>query len=278
VEVMKRDTLELCLRAIREGGYSTVDLTGGAPEMNPNYRWFVERCTELGRHVITRTNLTILLEEGYRDMPGFWADHSVEVVASLPYYLEGTTDRQRGKGVFNSSIRALRILNDIGYGLEGTGFILNLVYNPAGAFLPPSQNGVEVDFRRELEKRYGRSFSNIYTITNMPLGRFLKFLESSGNLTSYMERLVSSYNPQAAECVMCRNILSVGWDGSLYDCDFNQMLGLKCGWGVPNHLKDFDKDKLDVRKVVTGPHCYGCTAGAGSSCTGEVAVVSDVNC
>jgi radical SAM/Cys-rich protein len=278
VEVMKRDTMELCLHAIMEGGYPTVDITGGAPEMNPNYRWFVERCREMGRHIITRTNLTILLEEGYTDTPVFWAENSVEVVASLPYYLEGTTDRQRGKGVFNSSIRALEMLNEVGYGVEGTSLILNLVYNPAGAFLPPSQNGVDADFRRELKKRYGRSFSNIFTITNMPVGRFLNFLESSGNLASYMERLVSCYNPRAAECVMCRNILSVGWDGTLYDCDFNQMLGLKCGRGVPDNLKDFDKDKLANRKVVTGPHCYGCTVGAGSSCTGEVAVLSDVNC
>jgi radical SAM/Cys-rich protein len=277
VEVMERDTMELCLRAIEEGGYPTVDITGGAPEMNPDYQWFVERLRRMGRHVMTRTNLTIILEDGYKDLPGFWSKNSVEVVASLPYYLETTTDRQRGRGVFASSIRALKILNEAGYGVEGMG-ILNLVYNPAGAFLPPSQNGVEADFRRELKKRHGISFSNIFTITNMPVGRFLNFLESSGNLSSYMERLVSSYNPRAAECVMCRSTLSVGWDGTLYDCDFNQVLGLKCGWGAPDHLKDFDKDELEGRRVVTGPHCYGCTAGAGSSCTGEVAVLTDDTC
>jgi radical SAM/Cys-rich protein len=155
--------------------------------------------------------------------------------------------------------------------VEGTGLVVNLVYNPAGAFLPPSQKGIEADFKRELKDRYGVNFSNLYSITNMPVGRFLKFLKSSGNLAFYMDRLISSYSAQAAESVMCRNTLSVGWDGSLYDCDFNQMLGLKCGWGAPYNIEDFDIKKLNTRRVITGPHCYGCTAGAGSSCTGEVA-------
>ncbi len=271
VEVMKRDTMESCLNAVKEAGFITVDVTGGAPEMNPDYRWFIGRLTNLGCHVKTRTNLTILLERGYEDIPDLWAQRSVEVVCSLPYYLERMTDRQRGNGVFSGSIKALRALNRRGYGVEGTGLVVNLVYNPAGAFLPPSQKGIEADFKRELKDRYGVSFSNLYSITNMPVGRFLKFLNSSGNLAFYMDRLVSSYNAQAAESVMCRNTLSVGWDGSLYDCDFNQMLGLKCGWGAPDNIEDFDIKKLNTRRVVTGPHCYGCTAGAGSSCTGEVA-------
>lgn len=275
-EVMERGTMELCLKAVEEGRFTTVDITGGAPEMNSDYRWFVKALKGLGCHVKTRTNLTILVEGGYEDIPGFWADESVEVIGSLPYYLEKMTDRQRGSGVFESSVKALRKLNGLGYGRGGQGgagtrLTLNLVYNPAGAFLPTSQKGIEADFKRVLKDRFGINFSNLFSLTNMPVGRFLKFLESSGNLAYYMDQLVSSYNPQAAESVMCRDAISVGWDGSLYDCDFNQMLGLKCGWGAPAHIKDFHPERLDSRRVVTGPHCYGCTAGAGSSCTGEVA-------
>ncbi len=270
-EVMAKETMELCLGALEEGGYPVVDITGGAPEMNPHYRWFVERCRMLDTKVLTRTNLTIITEEGYRDLPQFFADNNVEVIASLPYYFKSTTDTQRGGGVFERSVEALRMLNDAGYGREGTGLVLNIVYNPCGAYLPASQESLERDFRRELKKRYDISFSNLFTITNMPVGRFLDFLKRSGNLKGYMERLERSYNPSAAENVMCRETLSVGWDGTLYDCDFNQMLGLKCNHGAPEHLKDFDAGRLRGRRIVTGPHCYGCTAGAGSSCTGAVA-------
>ncbi|MDO8427414.1 MAG: arsenosugar biosynthesis radical SAM protein ArsS [Deltaproteobacteria bacterium] len=270
VEVMGRVTLEACVNILKERRYPIVDITGGAPEMNPNYRWFVQECLRLGCHVKTRTNLTILLEEGYKDLPAFFAGSRVEVIASLPYYLPDETDRQRGEGVFEASIEALKILNSFGYGVEG-GLALNLVFNPCGAFLPPSQKSITEDFRKELKKRYGISFTGLFTITNMPIGRFLKFLKDSGNLKRYMERLKSSYNPVAASNVMCRQTLSVGWDGSLFDCDFNQMLGLRCDHGAPDHIEDFKGAELEARRIVTGLHCYGCTAGAGSSCTGAVA-------
>jgi radical SAM/Cys-rich protein len=204
-------------------------------------------------------------------MPAFFAENKVEVVASLPYYLASSADAQRGAGSFAASVEAIRRLNEAGYGREGSPLELNLVYNPGGAFLPPSQKAIEADFRRELAKRHGLVFTRLFTITNMPVGRFLKFLKSSGNLKRYMERLQAAYNAQAADNVMCRQTLSVGWDGSLYDCDFNQMLREKCDHGAPSHIRDFDAGALETRRIVTGPHCYGCTAGAGSSCTGAVA-------
>lgn len=269
-EVMSRETMEACLSVIKDADCPTVDITGGAPEMNPNYRWFIKRLSGLGCPVKTRTNLTILLEEGYRDLPEFFAEHNVEVVASLPYYLEETTERLRGKGVFKASIEALKKLNSLGYGLDGSILQLNLVYNPCGAFLPPRQKELEADFRKELDRSYGISFSELFTITNMPVGRFLKFLKDSGNLNRYMERLRTSYNPAAASKVMCTQMVSISWEGSLYDCDFNQMLGMKCNHGAPDNIKDFCMEKLRNRQIVTGEHCYGCTAGAGSSCTGAV--------
>ncbi|MBI1912622.1 MAG: arsenosugar biosynthesis radical SAM protein ArsS [Deltaproteobacteria bacterium] len=269
-EIMSKETLEACLEVIKAHGIPVADLTGGAPEMNPDYMQFVKSCVDAGCRVKTRTNLSILTEDGYTDLPSFFAENKIEVIASLPYFLEETTDRQRGKGVFASSIEALKNLNSIGYGVEGSGLELNLVFNPCGAFLPPQQKAIEADFKRELKKRYGVSFSSLYTITNMPVGRFLDFLKQSGNLRGYMEKLQSSYNPSAASNVMCGETLSVGWDGSLYDCDFNQMAGLKCGPGSPIHIKHFDRLKLESRRIVTGAHCFGCTAGAGSSCTGAV--------
>ena len=267
-EIMSRDTMELCLETLKNSDIPTVDITGGAPEMNPNFRWFVEECCELGRHVMVRSNLTILMEPGYESMPEFFAENHVEVIASLPYYLEQNTDSQRGKGVFQKSINALKRLNALGYWKDGTGLTLSLVFNPGGAFLPPSQKALETDYKREMQKRYGITFNNLLTITNLPIGRFLTYLNSSGNFEMYMNRLVSSFNPSAAANAMCRNILSVGWDGTLYDCDFNQMLGMAVNHGAPSHLKDFDLAKLEKRQIVTGIHCYGCTAGAGSSCGG----------
>jgi len=260
--------MELCLDILRNSDIATVDITGGAPEMNPNFIWFVEECVKLGRHVMVRSNLTLLTEPGYEDMPGFFAENQVELIASLPYYMEQNTDSQRGKGVFQKSVAALKKLNALGYGIEGSGLILNLVFNPGGAFLPPSQKALEADYKREMQKRYGISFNNLFTITNLPVGRFLAYLNSSGNFEMYMGKLVASYNPSAATNVMCRNILSVGWDGTLYDCDFNQMLGLSVNHGAPSHLKEFDISMLSKRQIVTGIHCYGCTAGAGSSCGG----------
>ncbi|MEK7774149.1 MAG: arsenosugar biosynthesis radical SAM (seleno)protein ArsS [Deltaproteobacteria bacterium] len=270
-EVMSKETMQECLKVIRREKYPVVDITGGAPEMNPWYRWFVKGCSEAGARVKTRTNLTVLLEEGRGDLPRFFAENSVEVIASMPYFLKDTVDRQRGEGAFSSSIEALKLLNSEGYGMEGGRLALNLVYNPCGAYLPPRQKAVEADFRREMKRRHGISFTNLFTITNMPIGRFLKFLKESGNMTGYMERLGASYNPVAAANVMCRRTISAGWDGALYDCDFNQMIGIRCGYGAPSHIKDFDAGRLNQRRIATGPHCYGCTAGAGSSCTGTVA-------
>lgn len=270
-ESISKDVLDKCLDALKRHRIPETDLTGGAPEMNPRYRWFIESAASAGAAIKTRTNLTILLEEGFEGLPGFWAENRVEVIASLPYYLADTVDRQRGPGAFNSSIEALKRLNAAGYGIEGSGLTLHLAYNPCGAFMPPKQKSIEADFRREMQRRHGVSFNSLFTITNMPVGKFLKFLVDSGNIDGYVERLVSSHNPAAAANVMCRDTVSVGHDGSLYDCDFNQALGLKCGFNAPKHIDDFDMDALSTRRIVTGPHCYGCTAGAGSSCTGATA-------
>jgi radical SAM/Cys-rich protein len=195
----------------------------------------------------------------------------VEVVASLPYFLEQQTDAQRGEGVFAKSIEALRLLNSLGYGQPDSHLRLNLVYNPVGAFLPPAQRSIEADFKRELLRRYGIHFHSLYTITNMPISRFLEFLLRTGNYGRYMDRLVQAYNPTAAAAVMCRYTLSVGWDGTIYDCDFNQMLDLPVAFGAPRHIRDFRPELLHHRRIVTGQHCYGCTAGAGSSCGGATA-------
>jgi radical SAM/Cys-rich protein len=269
-EVMTWETMESCLRALASTDIPTVDLTGGAPELNPNFRRLVERLSDLGRHVMDRCNLTILTIASHRDLPEFLARHRVEVVASLPYYLARNTDAQRGEGVFDASIAALRRLNELGYGQEGTGLELNLVYNPVGAFLPPRQATVEPDFRRELLKRHGVVFNRLYVLSNMPINRFLEFLLRTEQYDVYMHRLVSSYNPAAAAGVMCRTTLSVGWDGRLYDCDFNQMLELPLGPDQPQHIDEFDPARLASRRIVTGLHCYGCTAGSGSSCGGQV--------
>jgi radical SAM/Cys-rich protein len=269
-EVMTRETMELCLRVLAATDIPTVDLTGGAPEMSPHFRWLVERIRDLGRRVLDRCNLTILTVGGFRDLPEFLARHRVEVIASLPYYLARNTDAQRGDGVFAASIAALRRLNDLGYGHEGTGLELDLVYNPTGAFLPPRQAAVESDFRRELKARHGVVFNHLFVLTNLPINRFLEFLLRTEQYDAYMQRLVGAYTPAAAAGVMCRTTLSVGWDGRLFDCDFNQMLELPLTGGQPGHIADFDPARLAGRRIATGLHCYGCTAGAGSSCGGQV--------
>ncbi len=270
-EIMTRETAELCIRALAQTQIPTLDITGGAPELNPNFRWLVEQARELGRHVIDRCNLTVLLVAGQADLAGFLAQHQVEMIASLPYFRASQTDAQRGLGVFDKSIEALSKLNALGYGREGTGLALNLVYNPVGAFLPPKQEAIEAQFKRELEQRHGVVFNHLYTITNMPISRFLEFLLQTGNYEGYMERLVNAFNPAAAAGVMCRYTISIGWDGTLYDCDYNQMLELPTGFGAPRHIRDFDAKTLDGRRIATGNHCYGCTAGAGSSCAGSIA-------
>jgi radical SAM/Cys-rich protein len=267
-EIMSRETAELCIRALAQTDIPVVDITGGAPELNPNFRWLVEQARALGRHVMDRCNLTVLLLPSQADLAEFLARHQVEVIASLPYFRAAQTDAQRGRGVFDKSIEALRRLNALGYGREGSGLLLNLVYNPVGAFLPPKQEAVEKQFQRELERQFGVVFNRLYAITNMPISRFLEFLRASGNYEGYMQRLVNAFNPAAAAGVMCRYTLSVGWDGTLYDCDFNQMLELPIGNGAPQHIRDFDAAKLHTRRIVTANHCYGCTAGAGSSCAG----------
>lgn len=269
-EVMTRETMAQCLRLIKAASIRRVDLTGGAPELNPDFRWLVERARGLGCHVIDRCNLTILTLPRFAELPAFLAANRVEVIASLPSLLARDTDAQRGEGVFDDSIAAIRRLNERGYGVEGTGLELNLVYNPVGPSLPPRQPCIEADFRRELRSRYGLTFNQLYVITNMPINRFLESLLQSGRYEAYMDRLIAAYNPCAADAVMCRSTLSVGWDGRLYDCDFNQQLELPTEPGVPRHIADFNADALDRRAISTGLHCYGCTAGAGSSCGGEV--------
>lgn len=269
-EIMTRETMELCLEALARTKIPTVDITGGAPEMNPDFKWFVTQARGLGRQVMVRSNLTILTARGFEDYAEFMAAHGVEIVSSLPHYSAATTDRQRGDGVFERSIQAIKKLNALGYGLAGSALRFNLVYNPVGAFLPPRQESLEADYKRELGSRFGIAFHNLYTITNMPISRYLDYLVRSGNLESYLTKLVALYNPAAAENVMCKTTISVSWDGYLYDCDFNQMLDLKLEAPAPRHIRDFAMDRLTGRKIVTRKHCYGCTAGSGSSCGGRL--------
>ncbi|WP_299707578.1 arsenosugar biosynthesis radical SAM (seleno)protein ArsS [uncultured Pontibacter sp.] len=270
-EIMTRETMQLCLDALAQyPQLTTVDLTGGAPEMNPDFRWFVERLSALGRQIIVRCNLTIILaNKKYHDLPLFFKEHQVQVVSSLPYFSASRTDAQRGDGVFEKSIKALQLLNEVGYGQEGSGLQLDLVYNPSGAFLPAGQKSLEAEFKRRLQTGYGVVFNNLFCITNLPVSRYLDYLIESGNYSRYMEKLVNAFNPVAAANVMCRNTISVGWDGFLYDCDFNQMLELKVQTGAPQHIRDFHLGRLDQRAIMLNQHCYGCTAGAGSSCGGE---------
>jgi radical SAM/Cys-rich protein len=268
-EMMPDDVIEDCLRVLAENGIPTLDITGGAPELHPQFCRIVRQATALGRRVMDRCNLTITRLPNYRFLPGFLAQHRVEVIASLPYYQAHQTDTQRGDGVFEDSIAALQELNALGYGRPESGLVLNLVTNPVGAFLPPPQAAAERDWRRELERRHGVVFNRLFTITNMPISRFLDHLEMKGQTEAYLRRLVDAFNPAAAAGVMCRNTLSVGWDGTLYDCDFNQMLDLPVS-EAPRHIRDFDEAMLDARRIAVGPHCFGCTAGGGSSCGGAV--------
>lgn len=269
-EVMPDDVVDACMRALATTAIPTVDITGGAPELHPRFRDIVVQTRALGRHVMDRCNLTILMLPAYDDLGEFLAAHQVEIVASLPAPNSRQTDAQRGDGVFERSIAALRRLNSLGYGRRAE-LQLNLVTNPVGAFLPANQKALEVEWKRELERRYEVVFNHLYTITNMPISRYLEYLVDSGNLESYMQRLVQAYNPTAAAGVMCRNTLSVGWDGALYDCDFNQMLEMPVNHGAPASIFAFDAAQLDRRRIEVGPHCFGCTAGSGSSCGGTTA-------
>lgn len=268
-EIMTRETMKLCLDVLKKSGAHTLDLTGGAPEMNPDFRWFVEQASKIGvSDFIVRSNLTIIrANKKYYDLPEFFAKHNVHVVSSLPFYKRDRTDQQRGEGVFDDSIKALQMLNDVGYSKPGTGLQLDLVYNPSGAFLPGDQAALEADFKEALLEDFGIVFNSLFSITNLPVSRFLEYLVVSGNYEDYMYALVDAYNPKAVETVMCKNTLSVSWNGYLYDCDFNQMLSLPVD-SQGKHLRDFNLEELASRDIIISQHCYGCTAGAGSSCQG----------
>lgn len=270
-EIMTWEIMEACLQVIgSEKSIHTVDLTGGAPEMNPEFRRLILEIRRLRPEItiIVRCNLTIILANPkYHDLPEFFKANRVEVVSSLPYFTANRTDAQRGDGVFEKSIKALQMLNSVGYGMEGSNLRLNLVYNPAGAFLPGSQTELEAEFKKKLRDRYQVEFNQLFTITNLPISRFLEYLLRTDNYESYMEKLISAFNPAAAAGVMCRNTVSIGWDGFLYDCDFNQMLELKVETDSP-HIKDWNSHQLLNRDIVINNHCFGCTAGAGSSCGG----------
>jgi radical SAM/Cys-rich protein len=269
-EIMSEEVAEQVLEAVRRFRFAVVDITGGAPELNPSFRRLVSESRWLGSRVMVRHNLTVMFEPGQEDLPEFFREHAVEVVSSLPYFLGPQTDAQRGPGVFEKSIEALKRLNAAGYGVEGCGLTLNLVYNPVGAFLPSPQVSIEADFKRELLARHNVTFDRLYTITNMPIKRFLEYLRRSGNEERYMRRLVDAFNPASVAGLMCRTTLSVDWTGRLYDCDFNQMLGLGVEDGLPQTISELDPDRLKGRVVSTDAHCFGCTAGAGSSCGGAV--------
>jgi radical SAM/Cys-rich protein len=270
-EIMTRKTMQQCIDVLTSNpSLQTVDLTGGAPEMNPDFRWFVEEIKKLDRHIIVRCNLTIIrANKKYYDLPEFFKKHHIEVVSSLPFYSKERTDKQRGDGVFEDSIKALQMLNAVGYGMEDSHLKLNLVYNPAGAFLPPSQEVLEKEFKVALKKDFDISFHELYSITNLPISRYLDYLLQTGNYENYMEKLIGAYNPMAAANVMCRSTISIGWDGYLYDCDFNQMLEMKVDCSS-KHISNYNTQVLEQRAIIVNQHCYGCTAGAGSSCGGTV--------
>ncbi len=271
-EIMSRETIEHCLDSLKRLNIRTLDLTGGAPEMNPHFRFFVTEARRLGVHVIDRCNLTILLAKGFDDLPEFLAENQVEVVASLPCYLEENTDSQRGDGAYRQSVTAIQRLNALGYGMAASNnLILTLVYNPVGPSLPPDQQQLEVQYRTYLKREHGLEFNRLFTITNMPISRFLEDLLDSGRYDEYMAKLLSAFNPAALDGLMCRNTLSVGWDGKLFDCDFNQMLELPISSTSISTIKDLDPAALTGRHIVVGQHCYGCTAGKGSSCQGALA-------
>ena len=269
-EIIKRDTIDACLEVLRKYEIPTLDITGGAPELIPDFRYFVKEAGKTGAKIIVRHNLTVMFEEGFEDLPEFFAENQVEVVSSMPYFLQQQTDAQRGDGVFDKSVEALKKLNRVGYGIAEK-LILNLVYNPVGAFLPPEQTQIEADFKRELKERYDIVFNNLYTITNMPIARYLDWLRRSGNEKSYMQKLVNAFNPSTVSGLMCRNTLNVDWLGNLFDCDFNQMLEMPVSKEVGQTIHDFSPETFSNREIMIGAHCFGCTAGSGSSCGGTVA-------
>lgn len=267
-EVMEKDVLTACLKVYTEWGFDTIDITGGAPEMNPNFRWFVEEAVKVCKNVMVRSNLTIMLEDGYEDLPEFYAANKVTIVCSLPHYRAKNSNKQRGEGTFEKSIEVLKKLNALGYGKDPE-LVLNMVFNPGGAFFPPEQSAMEKEYKEHLGSEYGIVFNNLFTITNNPIGRFGAFLVRSGNMEGYLTKLYDAFNPGALPGMMCRSQLSVGWDGSLYDCDFNQAVGLPVATG--ENIKDLPGKPYKKRKICFDKHCYSCTAGQGSSCGGSTA-------
>ena len=279
-EMLSPEGVAKCLEILeRHPGIRTLDVTGGAPELHPQFDAFVEGAVALGKRVMVRHNLTVQLDghpvtgESKAYLPRFFARNRVEVVSSLPYYQAYFTDAQRGSGVFGKSMEAMKRLNAEGYGIDGSGLVLNLVYNPVGPYLPAAQAGLEADYKRELKDRFGLSFNALFTMTNMPINRFKLHLDKSGQYEAYMEKLLAAFNPAAAEGVMCRSLVSVGHDGRIYDCDFNQMLDMRAtgASGKPLSLFDFDLEQVLARRIRFDDHCLGCTAGAGSSCGGATA-------
>jgi radical SAM/Cys-rich protein len=279
-ETMSQEGIDRCLQILeRHPEIRTLDITGGAPELHAGFAGFVQKAVELKKHVMVRHNLTVQLDRhpktgaGMEHLPQFFARHRVEVVSSLPYYQQYFTDAQRGAGVFAKSMEAMRRLNAVGYGADWSGLVLNLVYNPVGPYLPADQAGLEADYKRELKAKFGVVFNRLYTMTNMPINRFRLHLEKSRQLEPYMDKLLAAFNPDAAEGVMCRSLVSVGWDGRIYDCDFNQMLELQAAGrdGRALSIFDFELDTVLARRIRFGEHCLGCTAGAGSSCGGATA-------
>lgn len=264
-ELMDKETMDACIAVFKNNGFKTIDITGGAPEMNPNTPYLIEKATEAGAHVIVRSNLVILEEPEYAEYLDIYKKYRVELFASLPSYVKRDADRQRGAGTFDAVIDMIKKLNAEGYGVED-GLTLNLVYNPGGAFLPPDQAALGAEYAQKLGSEFGIKFNDLFAITNNPIGRFGDFLKRSGNYPGYMKRLINAFNPAAAENMMCRNQISVDDDGTVYDCDFNLALGLPAN--VPGNIRDLTDTKLQKRKIVFANHCYACTAGAGSSCGG----------
>ena len=264
-EIMSKDVLVACLEVFKKHNFKIMDITGGAPEMNPNFEWFLQESSKIAQKVIVRTNLVILLYPNYKHLINVYAKNKVNVVCSLPFYTKNNTDIQRGDGVFDKSIEVLKMLNDVGYGKE-KDLVLDIVYNPSGAFLPPPQSSIENLYKDRLYKNFSIVFNNLYTITNNPIGRFGDFLQNSGNLDTYLNTLYYAFNPDTVENMMCRNQISVSWDGYIYDCDFNQAVDIKVSGKTT--IFDLLNNKMNVRNIVTGKHCFACTAGAGSSCGG----------
>jgi len=270
-EIMTKNTMEECISVIKKSNISTVDLTGGAPEMNPNFRWFVREAAEQGiNDFIVRSNLTIIkANKKYDDLPEFFKKYKIHVISSMPHWTKGKTDRQRGSGVFDKSIDALKMLNSVGYGMPESNLKLDLVYNPSGAFLPGDQLLLENDFKKALMNEFNIHFDHLFALANLPINRFLDYLIASGNYEEYMETLITNFNPFAVQNVMCKNTLSVGWNGALYDCDFNQMLNIPIETGFKT-ISNYNQELLEGRNIAISQHCYGCVAGAGSSCQGSV--------